>query len=101
MKNKNILLGLIAFILGALFGYVVADRKKEILEKLENLERKIKDNDLASEIKDKAKDAIESVKSFLDKSAKVAKEEEEDIFNIVEGKIKKLEKILQSQEVVK
>jgi signal transduction histidine kinase len=96
MKNKNILLGLIAFILGALFGYVVADRKKEILEKLENLEKKIKDNDLASEIKDKAKDVIESVKSFLDKSEKVAKEEEEDIFNIVEEKIKRLEKILQS-----
>jgi hypothetical protein len=96
MKNKNLLLGLIAFILGALFGYVVADRKKEILEKLENLEEKIKDNDLASEIKDKAKDVIESVKSFLDKSEKVAKEEEEDILNIVEEKIKKLEKILQS-----
>jgi molecular chaperone DnaK (HSP70) len=95
MKNKNILLGLIAFILGALFGYAVA-RKKEILEKLENLEKKIKDNDLASEIKDKAKDVIESVKSFLDKSEKVAKEEEEDILNIVEEKIKKLEKILQS-----
>jgi signal transduction histidine kinase len=96
MKNKNILLGLIAFILGALFGYVVADRKKEILEKIENLEKKIKDNDLANEIKDKAKDVIESVKSFLDKSEKVAKEEEEDILNIVEEKIKKLEKILQS-----
>jgi Na+-translocating ferredoxin:NAD+ oxidoreductase RnfG subunit len=96
MKNKNILLGLIAFILGALFGYVVAGRKKEILEKIENLEKKIKDNDLTSEIKDKAKDVIESVKSFLDKSEKVAKEEEEDILNIVEEKIKKLEKILQS-----
>jgi len=96
MKNKNILLALIAFILGALFGYVVADRKKEILEKIENLEKKIKDNDLTSEIKDKAKDVIESVKSFLDKSEKVAKEEEEDILNIVEEKIKKLEKILQS-----
>jgi hypothetical protein len=96
MKNKNILLGLIAFILGALFGYAVADRKKEILEKLENLEKKIKDNDLVSGIKDKVKDVIESVKSFLDKSAKVAKEEEEDILNIVEEKIKKLEKILQS-----
>lgn len=33
MKNKNLLLGLIAFILGALFGYAIADRKKEILEK--------------------------------------------------------------------
>jgi signal transduction histidine kinase len=96
MKNKNLLVGLIAFILGALFGYVIADRKKEILEKIENLEKKIKDNDLASEIKDKAKDVIESVKSFLDKSEKVAKEEEEDILNIVEEKIKKLEKILQS-----
>jgi signal transduction histidine kinase len=96
MKNKNLLLALIAFILGALFGYVVADRKKEILEKIENLEKKIKDNDLTSEIKDKAKDVIESVKSFLDKSEKVAKEEEEDILNIVEEKIKKLEKILQS-----
>jgi signal transduction histidine kinase len=96
MKNKNLLIWLIAFILGALFGYVVADRKKEILEKLENLEKKIKDNDLTSEIKDKAKDVIESVKSFLDKSEKVAKEEEEDILNIVEEKIKKLEKILQS-----
>ncbi|WP_299237804.1 phosphohydrolase [Sulfurihydrogenibium sp.] len=96
MKNKNFLLGLIAFILGALFGYVVADRKKEILEKIGNLEKKIKDNDLTSEIKDKAKDVIESVKSFLDKSEKVAKEEEEDILNIVEEKIKKLEKILQS-----
>jgi signal transduction histidine kinase len=96
MKNKTLLLGLIAFILGALFGYVVADRKKEILEKIENLEKKIKDNDLTSEIKDKAKDVIESVKSFLDKSEKVAKEEEEDILNIVEEKIKKLEKILQS-----
>jgi len=95
MKNKNILLGLIAFILGALFGYVVADRKKEILEKIENLEKKIKDNDLTSEIKDKAKDVIESVKSFLE-SEKVAKEEEEDILNIVEEKIKRLEKILQS-----
>jgi predicted AAA+ superfamily ATPase len=96
MKNKNLLLGLIAFILGALFGYVVADRKKEILEKIGNLEKKIKDNDLTSEIKDKAKDVIESVKSFLDKSEKVAKEEEEDILNIVEEKIKKLEKILKS-----
>jgi signal transduction histidine kinase len=96
MKNKNILLGLIAFILGALFGYVVADRKKEILEKMEKLEKKIKDNDLANEIKDKVKDVIESVKSFLDKSEKVAKEEEEDIFDIVEEKIKRLEKILQS-----
>jgi len=96
MKNKNILLALTAFILGALFGYVVADRRKEILEKIENLEKKIKDNDLANEIKDKAKDVIESVKSFLDKSEKVAKEEEEDILNIVEEKIKKLEKILQS-----
>jgi len=96
MKNKNILLALIAFILGALFGYVVADRKKEILEKIENLEKKIKDSDLTSEIKDKAKDVIESVKSFLDKSEKVAKEEEEDILNIVEEKIKKLEKILKS-----
>jgi len=96
MKNKNLLLGLIAFILGALFGYVVTDRKKEILEKIENLDKKIKDNNLASEIKDKAKDVIESVKSFLDKSEKVAKEEEEDILNIVEEKIKKLEKILQS-----
>ena len=96
MKNKNLLLGLIAFILGALFGYFVADRKKEILEKIENLEKKIKDNDLASEIKDKAKDVVELVKSFLDKSEKVAKEEEEDILNIVEEKIKRLEKILQS-----
>ena len=96
MKNKNLLLALIAFILGALFGYVVADRRKEILEKIENLEKKIKDNDLANEIKDKAKDVIELVKSFLDKSEKVAKEEEEDILNIVEEKIKKLEKILQS-----
>jgi signal transduction histidine kinase len=96
MKNKNLLLGLIAFILGALFGYVVADRKKEILEKLENLEKKIKDNDLTKEIKNKAKDVIESIKSFLDKSEKVAKEEEEDILNIVEEKIKRLEKILQS-----
>jgi len=96
MKNKNILLALIAFILGVLFGYVVADRKKEILEKIENLEKKIKDNNLANEIKDKAKDVIESVKSFLDKSEKVAKEEEENILNIVEEKIKKLEKILKS-----
>jgi len=96
MKNKNLLLGLIAFILGALFGYVVADRKKEILEKIENLEKKIKDNYLTGEIKDKAIDVIESIKSFLDKSEKVAKEEEEDILNIVEEKIKKLEKILQS-----
>ncbi|EEP60952.1 hypothetical protein [Sulfurihydrogenibium yellowstonense] len=96
MKNKSLLIGLIGFILGVLFGYVVADRKKEILEKIENLEKKIKDNDLASEIKDKAKDVIESVKSFLDKSEKIAKEEEEDILNIVEEKIKKLEKILQS-----
>jgi thiamine kinase-like enzyme len=96
MKNKNLLIGLIAFILGVLFGYAVAGRKKEILEKIENLEKKIKDNDLASEIKDKAKDVIESVKSFLDKSEKVAKEEEEDILNIVEEKIKRLEKILQS-----
>jgi signal transduction histidine kinase len=96
MKNKNILLGLIAFIIGALFGYVVANRKKEILEKLENLEKKMKDNDLTSEVKDRAKDVIESVKSFLDKSEKVAKEEEEYILNIVEEKIKRLEKILQS-----
>jgi len=96
VKNKNILLGLIAFILGALFGYVVADRKKEILEKLENLEKKMKDNDLTSEVKDRVKDVIESVKSFLDKSEKVAKEEEEYILNIVEEKIKRLEKILQS-----
>ena len=96
MKNKNILLGLIAFIIGALFGYVVADRKKEILEKLENLEKKMKDNDLTSEVKDRVKDVIESVKSFLDKSEKVAKEEEEYILNIVEEKIKRLEKILQS-----
>jgi vacuolar-type H+-ATPase subunit I/STV1 len=96
MKNKNLLIWLIAFILGALFGYVVADRKKEILEKIGNLEKKIKDNDLTSEIKDKVKDVIESVKSFLDESEKVAKEEEEDILNIVEEKIKKLEKILQS-----
>jgi hypothetical protein len=96
MKNKSLLIGLIGFILGVLFGYVVADRKKEILEKLEKLDKKIKDNDLASEIKDKAKDVIESVKSFLGKSEKIAKEEEEDILNIVEEKIKKLEKILQS-----
>lgn len=96
MKNKNILLGLIAFILGALFGYTVADRKKEILEKLENLEKKIKDNNLATEIKNKVKDVIESVKSFLDKSEKVARDEEEEILNIVEEKIRRLEKILQS-----
>jgi hypothetical protein len=96
MKNKNILLGLIAFILGALFGYTVADRKKEILEKLENLEKKIKDNNLVTEIKNKVKDVIESVKSFLDKSEKVARDEEEEILNIVEEKIRRLEKILQS-----
>jgi signal transduction histidine kinase len=96
MKNKNILLGLIAFILGALFGYFVADRKKEILERIEKLEKKIKDNDLTGEIKDKAKDVVELVKSFLDKSEKVAKEEEEDILNIVEEKIKKLENLLRS-----
>ena len=96
MKSKNLLLALISFVLGALLGYIIANRKKEILKKIGEIEERLKENDLTLELREKIKDIIDTIKSLLNKDDKLAKKEEEDIIRIVEEKIKKLEKIIHS-----
>jgi len=88
----------VAFTTGVITGvavsYLIYKNKEQLKEKLDEIEKKVKDLEIKEKIEEPVKDLIKTLKNILDKTEKLAKEETEEVLDIVEDKIKKLEEII-------
>jgi DNA-binding ferritin-like protein len=85
------------FILAAVgLGYLAYSRREEIKEKIKILEEKVKNSKFSLNIKDKFNEIINDLKSKVDN---VDKTQEDNILNIVEEKIRKLEELIKQEEM--
>ncbi len=88
----------IAFTTGVITGiaisYLTYKNKEQLKEKLDDIEKKVKDLEIKEKIEEPIKDLIKTLKKTIDKTEKLAKEETEEVLDIVEDKIKKLEEII-------
>ncbi|MDM7273367.1 phosphohydrolase [Sulfurihydrogenibium azorense] len=85
------------FILAAVgLGYLACSRREEIKEKIKILEEKVKNSKFSLNIKDKFNEIINDLKSKVDN---VDKTQEDNILNIVEEKIRKLEELIKQEKM--
>ena len=94
MRRGSILGFLIGFISGVISAYILKKKKKQIMEKLNNLEEKIKKLELSKVVSANASEGITSLKKVTDKVEEVTDKEKEILLNKVEEKIRKLEEII-------
>jgi vacuolar-type H+-ATPase subunit I/STV1 len=79
-------------------GYFTYSRREKIKEQLKEIESKIKESRFSKNIKEKFQEAIDSLKTVIEKEEKVDTNSEDIILNIVEEKIKKLEELIKQEE---
>ncbi|MCX7738170.1 MAG: phosphohydrolase [Hydrogenothermaceae bacterium] len=96
MKAREVLIALISVVFGMFLGFVVYKKRKEILRKLEDLTLSIQDSLLYEKVRGQVMDIKESIKALLESSTELPREKEDEILNIVEEKIRKLEEIMKS-----
>lgn len=96
MKTREVLIALISVVVGMFLGFVVYRKRKEILRRLEDLTLSIQDSLLYEKVREQVMDLKESIKALLESSTELPREKEDEILNIVEEKIRKLEEIIKS-----
>lgn len=97
MKARDVLLALVGFIAGVIAGFVIYRKRKEILQRLESLSESIQETDIYEKAKYYVADIKQSLLSLLESSKDLPKEKEDEILNMVEEKIRKLEDIIYSE----
>ncbi len=85
---------LIGFISGLVSAYFIYKYKKEIMERLTYLEKKIKSLELSKSISSTASEVVSSLKRITEEVESVTDWEKEILLNKVEAKIRKLEEII-------
>lgn len=96
MRKNSLYFLIFGFIFGFIGGFIIGLKRKFILEKIKEIEYKIKDSDLSSNLKKSFDEILNLIENLMNGKSNVAKEEEEHILNIVEEKIKRLEQIIKS-----
>ncbi|WP_163328012.1 YtxH domain-containing protein [Desulfurobacterium thermolithotrophum] len=94
MKRSSVIF-LLGSVLGAGITYLATTRKEEILDKIEELQKQIKESDLPERTRNLVKEISELVNHLL-KSGKehLSEQEKRNILEEVEAKIKKLEETI-------
>ncbi len=77
--------------LGAITAYVVAQRKEEIMKKLNEIQNAIKDLELKDKARVTMNEVVSKVKNLLQKGEELTLEEKEKMLAEIEEKLKKLE----------
>lgn len=98
MKARDILMILLGFIVGVVVGFMIYKRKKQILQKLELLSESIQETKFYEKVRYYIEDIKHSLLTLLENSKDVPGDKENEILNIVEEKIKKLEEIISSEK---
>lgn len=96
MRAREILIGLISFFAGIFIGFVIYKKRKELLKRLESLSEVIQESDLYEKVKHQLADIKESLVKLMEGAKELPSERENEILNIVEEKIRKLEDIIKS-----
>lgn len=89
MRNKGLIFGLAFFVFGVIVSFLLYKRRKEIVKKLEHLTGLVGEN-----VKAQFKELKNGIIDLLNRSKDLPAEKEEEILNLVEEKIKKLEEII-------
>ncbi len=76
---------------GAITAYVVAQRKEEIMKKLNEIQNAIKDLELKDKARVTMNEVVSKVKNLLQKGEELTLEEKEKMLAEIEEKLKKLE----------
>ncbi len=76
---------------GAITAYVVAQRKEEIMKKLNEIQNAIKDLELKDKARVTMNEVVSKVKNLLQKGEELSVEEKEKMLAEIEEKLKKLE----------
>lgn len=96
MRKNSLYFLVFGFLLGFIVGFVLSLKRKLILQKIKDIENKIKDLNLSDRLKENFKEILNLMNILVEDKTNIAKEEEEHILNIVEEKIKRLEQIIKS-----
>lgn len=86
----------IAFTLG--LGYMIYSKRKQLKNKLKEIEESLGKSKFTQEVKLKFEETISSLKKLIEKEGSIDKTLDEDILNIVEEKIKRLEELIKQEE---
>ncbi len=76
---------------GAITAYLVAQRKEEIMKKLNEIQNAIKDLELKDKARVTMNEVVSKVKNLLQKGEELTLEEKEKMLAEIEEKLKKLE----------
>ncbi|WP_297887628.1 hypothetical protein [Sulfurihydrogenibium sp.] len=80
------------------FGYLLYSRRKQLKERVRFIEEKVKQSNFTKDVKMRIEDTINSIKKLIDKNNAIDKNLDDDILNIVEEKIRKLEELIKQEE---
>ncbi len=92
--KRNFFVFILGFISGIISTYIFYKNKKQVMEKLNTLEEKIKKLEVSKIISTNASEVISSLKKITDNVEEVTDREKEILLNKVEEKIRKLEEII-------
>lgn len=96
MKAREILIGLVGFLVGIFVGFLIYKKRKELLKRLEALSEVIQESDVYEKVRHQVADIREYLIKFIEGAKELPSEKEDEILNIVEDKIRKLEDIIKS-----
>ncbi len=88
---KKVVTLLAGLAVGAVAAYVVAQRKEEIMQKLNEIQNAIKDLELKEKARVTMNEVVSKVKNLLQKGEELTIEEKEKMLAEIEEKLKKLE----------
>ncbi len=86
------------FVFGALFGagitYYTVENKKEIMKKINQLEKKLDKLELDEKVKDSIKDLTKQFSELLEKVQDMTEKERKYVLKTIDEKISKIEKLI-------
>ncbi len=93
MKKETLI-----FVLGAIFGvgvtYYTIENKKEIMKRINQLEKKLDRLEIDEKVKDLVKELTEQVSDIVDKIQDLTEKERKYVVKTIDEKISKIEKLL-------
>lgn len=97
MKARDILVGLLGFILGIVAGVIIYKKRKELIYRLETLLENVQESQFYEKTAHYITDIRQSLFNLIENSKQMPREKEDEILTIVEEKIKRLEDIIKSE----
>lgn len=94
MKTRELLIGLVGLLIGIVIGYSIYKKRKELMYRLDNIYRAILESDMYDRVKNQLTYIKESLTTLIEGAKDLPSEKEDEILNIVEEKIKRLEDII-------